>query len=86
MERTQIYLTTEQRARVSLAAEDAGVSKAEIIRRLLDEALGLNASVRDRLEAVEETAGLLAEAPDWQDWLAQVRGNGSDRRLTELGL
>lgn len=86
MERTQIYLTTEQRARVSLAAEDAGVSKAEIIRRLLDEALGLNVSVRDRLEAVEETAGLLAEAPDWQDWLAQVRGNGSDRRLTELGL
>lgn len=86
MERTQIYLTTEQRARVSLAAEDAGVSKAEIIRRLLDEALGLNVSVRDRLEAVEDTAGLLAEAPDWQDWLAQVRGSGSDRRLTDLGL
>jgi tetratricopeptide (TPR) repeat protein len=39
----------------------------------------------DEQARVDETAGLLADAPDWPEWLAAVRGRGADQRLRELG-
>ena len=84
MRRTQIYLTDEQRRRIQHRASDAGVSQAEIIRRLLDRGLGIEDSVDEAVAAVRSTAGILESAPDWEAWLAEVRGGGADARLRDL--
>lgn len=81
-----MYLTDEQRDRIARRAEDAGVSQAEIIRRILDEALGLGDDVGQRVRAVVDTAGLFEDRPDWPDWLDEVRGRSTSDRLEELGL
>jgi hypothetical protein len=86
MQRTQIYLTAEQRRRVARRASDGGVSQAEVIRRILDEALGLGDPATERVAAVDATAGILPDAPDWREWLAGVRGAGASERLADLGL
>lgn len=86
MQRTQIYLTEEQRRRIARRAADAGVSQAEAIRRILDEALGIGEGRDERRAAVLATAGIVADAPDWPEWLRRVRGRGSDGRLRALGL
>ena len=85
MRRTQIYLTEEQDRLLSERARDQGLSKAEVIRRLLDERLG-NTSTHERAEAIRKTAGLLADYPDWPEWLASVRGVPADERIRRLGL
>lgn len=84
MQRTQIYITEEQERRIAARAVDAGVAKAEVIRRILDEALGLDDGVEDRRRAILATAGILAGAEDWPQWLARVRGEGADARLRHL--
>ncbi len=81
-----MYLTDAQRRRLAARARGEGVSEAEVIRRILDSALGLDEAADSRLTAVDEPAGLLAEAPDWPEWLGAVRGRGAAERLTELGL
>ena len=86
MRRTQLYLTDEQRERIARQADDAGVSQAEIVRRLLDGALGIDAGAEERVAAIDATAGLLSDAPDWPEWLKRVRGRGTGRRLRDLGL
>jgi len=85
MQRTQIYLTDEQRRRIASLAADASISQAAVIRRILDEALGVDDGARARVAAVDATAGILADAPDWPEWLAAVRGSGADERLSSLG-
>jgi hypothetical protein len=84
MNRTQIYISDEQERRVAARAADAGVSKAEIIRRLLDRGLGIDDGAESRVRAVDETFGVLPEAPDWPEWLASVRGAAADERLRRL--
>jgi hypothetical protein len=86
MRRTQLYLTEEQRERLRRRADDAGTSEAEVVRRILDDALGLADSRHGRVAAIRATAGLLADAPDWPEWLARVRGPSARDRLDELGL
>lgn len=86
MQRTQIYLSSEQRRRIARLAEDSGTSQAAVIRRILDHALGLGDDTRDRVAAIDATAGLLPDAPDWDEWLAEVRGRSASDRLAELGL
>lgn len=86
MRRTQIYLTDEQRRRIARRATDAGTSMAEVVRRILDRALGIARGHDDRLAAVDATAGLFSDYPDWPDWLGAARGRGSAERLRELGL
>lgn len=81
-----MYLTDAQRARLAARARAEGISEAEAVRRILDQALGLPGDADARLAAVDETAGLLADAPDWPEWLRRVRGPGADERLRELGL
>ena len=85
MKRTQIYISEEQDRRIASRAADAGVSKAEIIRRLLDRGLGIDDDTEVRLRAVNETFGILPEASDWPEWLAQVRGVDADERRRRLG-
>jgi len=55
MRRTQIYLTEEQDRLLMERARDQGLSKAEVIRRLLDERLG-NGPNHERAEAIRTTA------------------------------
>lgn len=81
-----MYLTEAQRNRLAARARAEGVSEAEVIRRVLDEALGLDGDGDERLAAVNDTAGILADAPDWPEWLSRVRGRGADQRLRDLGL
>jgi hypothetical protein len=85
MHRTQIYITEEQDRRIAARAADAGVSKAEVIRRMLDEGLGIDDGAEARRAAIRATAGVLPDADDWESWLAHVRGAGADDRLRRLG-
>jgi Ribbon-helix-helix protein, copG family len=85
MERTQIYLSTEQKRQIARLAKDEGISQAELVRRILDRGLGFDDGVAARVAAVDATAGLLPDAPDWPEWLNEVRGNSADERLTSLG-
>ena len=85
MHRTQIYITEEQERRVAERAADAGVSKAEAIRRVLDQGLGIDDGVAERRAAILATAGAAAGEDDWPKWLRRVRGEGADARLAELG-
>lgn len=41
---------------------------------------------QDRVAAIDATAGLLAAASDWPEWLAQVRTRTARERLVSLGL
>jgi hypothetical protein len=86
MRRTQIYLTDEQCRALSRRASDTGLSQAEVIRRVIDRALGLADDTGHRVEAVNATAGLLADLPDWPECLSQVRGRGADERRRKLRL
>jgi hypothetical protein len=84
MLRTQIYITEEQEQRIAARAADAGVSKAQVIRRMLDESLGVDDGAEERRRAIRATAGALPDADDWKSWLAGVRGGGADERLRHL--
>jgi hypothetical protein len=87
MQRTQVYLTDEQRQRLDQRARDLGVPMSEVLRRVLDEGLGIAPGRADRLAAVEETSGALAGDESWQEYLERVRRpGGADARLRSLGL
>jgi SpoVK/Ycf46/Vps4 family AAA+-type ATPase len=85
MRRTQIYLTEEQDSRIAARAVDAGVPKAEVIRGILDQALGLDDGLEERRRAITTTAGVLRGSDDWPQWLARVRRGSADERLRDLG-
>jgi hypothetical protein len=64
MERTNIYLTDEQQKRLANRSSEMGVSKSELVRRLLDEGLGI-ARRQDRIEqALETSRGIWADRTD----------------------
>jgi hypothetical protein len=85
MRRTQIYITDEQERGIAARAADAGVSKAQVIRRMLDEGLKIDDGAEARRRAIRATAGALPDADGWETWLADVRGSAADERLTRLG-
>jgi hypothetical protein len=62
MHRTNIYLTEEQCATLDELARLAGTSRAELIRRLIDQAIASDGQdlVGD-LAAIEESFGALAD-------------------------
>jgi hypothetical protein len=87
MNRTQIYLTDEQRRRLDQRASDAGVPMAEVVRRILDEALDITTSRKARMRAVEESFGVLDDGETTDEFLARVRTpGGANARLRKLGL
>lgn len=86
MRRTQIYLTEEQHHAIAARAADAGTSKAEVVRGILDRGLGLDPRAESRRRAIAATAGILADHEDWPEWLERVRGAAADRRLRGLSL
>ena len=86
MRRTQMYLTEEQRKRLGQRARDSGTSEAEVVRGILDEALGISNGTDELLAAIRSTAGICKDYPDWPEWLKSVRGRTLDERLKDLGL
>lgn len=86
MRRTQIYITEAQERLIATRAADGGVSKAEVIRRILDAGLDLDDGSAARRRAIEATSGILPTAEGPSEWLARARGEGADGRLRGLGL
>jgi plasmid stability protein len=87
MQRTQIYLTDEQRRRLDQRAADAGVPMAAVVRDILDEALAIGGAESSRAAAADEAFGALDDGESWQDFLARIRRpGGAGARLRDLGL
>jgi 3-methyladenine DNA glycosylase Mpg len=63
MKRTNIYLAEGQAAALDRVAEAEGVSRAELIRALIDRAIGGHpgADVATDLAAIESSFGVLAD-------------------------
>jgi plasmid stability protein len=60
MRRTNIYLSDEQRAALAARAAAEGTSAAELVRRLIDQALfGANEDLADDLAAIDASFGTL---------------------------
>lgn len=86
MRRTQIYITDEQNRRLADRARDAGISKAEAIRRILDRTLETGDPEAEAQAIIESTSGICADYPGWQEWQEAVRGRSADERLRSAGL
>jgi hypothetical protein len=64
MDRTNIYLERGQTQTLDRLAKEEGVSRAEIIRRLLDRALSdVDDSLGSDLAAIDESFGTLRDTP-----------------------
>jgi len=62
MQRTNIYLEERQTEALDRLAADEGLSRAEVIRRLLDRALaGADDDAQRYLAAIEASFGVLAD-------------------------
>ncbi len=86
MKRTQISITEDQDRRIGELAADRGVSKAAVIRHILDQALHTGDPEAEALAAIEATAGVCAAYPDWPEWLRAVRGRSPCDSVREFGL
>ena len=67
MKRTNIYLDEEQTASLDRLAGQQGISRAELIRRLLDRTLNnADDNLASDLKAIDDSFGLLSdmESPD----------------------
>jgi hypothetical protein len=76
MKRTNIYLAEGQAAALDKAAEAEGVSRAELIRQLIDRALGGHpgADLAADLAAINNSFGILSE----QEPLSRARDQRAD--------
>lgn len=61
MQRTNIYLTEEQQKRLQRQADQEGVSKSSLIRRILDEALAITRTKVSAEQAILGTSGMWAD-------------------------
>ncbi|WP_347351601.1 CopG family transcriptional regulator [Intrasporangium sp.] len=77
MQRTNLYLDERQTTALDQIARAEGVSRAEVVRRLIDRSLATEPSELDAdLAAIESSFGALVDAPT-------VR-RGPDRRAAHL--
>jgi metal-responsive CopG/Arc/MetJ family transcriptional regulator len=79
MHRTNIYLDDEQRRALDRRAAEEGVSRAEVIRRMIDRSLaGHDHDVESDVEAIENSFGVL-EGMEGQDRGDDARARHLDR-------
>lgn len=80
MQRTNIYLEDAQTEALDRLAADEGISRAELIRRMLDRGLvGRDEDLAGDLSAIEASFGVL------RDLEVQSRGRDArDRHLDEM--
>ncbi len=83
MKRTNIYLTEEQDRLIARQARALSVSKAEVVRRLLDTGLGIAEAV-DVEKALESSFGLWADRT--QQEIDDIRSWRERDRFDRLGL
>lgn len=77
MRRTNIYLADDQCSALDELARSSGISRAEAVRRLIDEAIASDGrDLQDDLVAIEESFGALAEG--------MAFGRGVDERMRHL--
>jgi plasmid stability protein len=80
MHRTNIYLTAEQRVALAARAAVEGISAAELVRRLLDQALlGASEDLAEDLVAIDVSFGTLGEADIDMDRTDGERGAHLER-------
>lgn len=72
MERTQIYLTQEQRKSIEIIAGQRGQTMSEIIREALDRYIAVFED-RDRLELMHQAAGIWADRDDLPEFFEELR-------------
>jgi hypothetical protein len=61
MQRTNIFLTEEQQRRLERRAGEEGVSKSSLIRRIVDEALGITRISETPENAIRASAGIWSD-------------------------
>jgi hypothetical protein len=77
MKRTNLYLDEGQTAALDEVARGQGISRAELVRRLVDRGIGARpADVDADLAAIEESFGVLGDQ--------QFPGRGPDARTAHL--
>ncbi len=64
MQRTNIFLTEEQQKRLHRRAQEEGMSKSMLIRRILDEALPIIQTTASVEEAIKNSSGIWADRDD----------------------
>ncbi|MGH3980849.1 MAG: ribbon-helix-helix protein, CopG family [Pseudonocardiaceae bacterium] len=80
MHRTNIYLTDEQRAALAARAAADGTSAAELVRRLIDQALaGDSDDLAEDLAAIDASFGALSDVEVDLDRSDGRRGAHLDR-------
>jgi hypothetical protein len=81
MQRTNIFLTDEQQKRLRRRAEEEGMSKSKLIRRILDEALAITKTSVSTDETIRVTSGIWADRDeaDMQEVLSWRREDPLDR-------
>ena len=79
MQRTNIYLAEGQAAALDRVAQEAGISRAELIRQLIDRAIGgqPGADLAADLAAIRGSFGILAAEEPF--------ARGRDARMDYLG-
>lgn len=85
MKRLHISISEEQDRRLARVAAEREISKAELIRQILGRTLEPGDAEAVARAAIEETAGLCADYPDWPEWLRAVRGRSAGERLRASG-
>jgi hypothetical protein len=86
MRRTQIYITDEQASQIKQLARSRRVSRAQVIRQILDAALETGDAEAEARAGILATAGILPDAPNWPEWQSSVRGRSAAARLADDGL
>ncbi|MGI8613254.1 MAG: CopG family transcriptional regulator [Nocardioidaceae bacterium] len=77
MKRTNLYLDEHQTAALDEVARAAGISRAELVRRLVDQGMaGGPADLEADLDAIEASFGALDDAPQ--------PARGTDARAAHL--
>ena len=84
MQRTNIYLSDEQQRRIGTKARADGVSKAKVVRGLLDSALGIGDGEEATEAALESSFGIWADRPDQE--IAEALAWRRSDRFDRLGL
>jgi hypothetical protein len=85
MERTQVYLTEQQKQELAVLSEHTGESQAVLIRQALDEFLQKKSAekMKEQKMFMKEYAGMWADRDDLDGFVDRIRAQ-ADSRLAGL--
>ena len=82
MERTQIYLTREEREALKTIAERLGQSQSEIIREAVDRYIE-EINRKDRAEIMRNAFGIWADREDLPQFFEELRREWNERDFAD---